>query len=73
MVMGQEQNVKHLSSVCFCQLVKLCIGMIDAGKAYNMANRQFVNGIRELAQQSSKDVVIEVRQHCAPASTVDPS
>uniref|UniRef100_A0A672ISF3 Arf-GAP with coiled-coil, ANK repeat and PH domain-containing protein n=1 Tax=Salarias fasciatus TaxID=181472 RepID=A0A672ISF3_SALFA len=42
------------------QLVKLCIGMIDAGKAYNAANRQFVNGIRELAQQSTKDEVIEV-------------
>uniref|UniRef100_A0A3B3RDD0 Arf-GAP with coiled-coil, ANK repeat and PH domain-containing protein n=1 Tax=Paramormyrops kingsleyae TaxID=1676925 RepID=A0A3B3RDD0_9TELE len=41
------------------KLVKLCIGMIDAGKAYNTANRQFVNGVRELAQQSSKDVVIE--------------
>ncbi|MBN3321421.1 ACAP2 protein, partial [Atractosteus spatula] len=40
-------------------LVKLCIGMIDAGKAYNTANKQFVNGIRELAQQSAKDVVIE--------------
>ncbi|XP_058616927.1 arf-GAP with coiled-coil, ANK repeat and PH domain-containing protein 2-like isoform X3 [Onychostoma macrolepis] len=41
------------------KLVKLCIGMIDAGKAYNTANRQFVNGIRELAQQSTKDDVIE--------------
>ncbi|XP_059923307.1 arf-GAP with coiled-coil, ANK repeat and PH domain-containing protein 2-like isoform X1 [Gadus macrocephalus] len=41
------------------KLVKLCIGMIDAGKAYNTANKQFVNGIRELAQQSTKDEVIE--------------
>uniref|UniRef100_A0A668AZ96 Arf-GAP with coiled-coil, ANK repeat and PH domain-containing protein n=1 Tax=Myripristis murdjan TaxID=586833 RepID=A0A668AZ96_9TELE len=41
-------------------LVKLCIGMIDAGKAYNTANKQFVNGIRELAQQSTKDEVIEI-------------
>ncbi|KAG2463288.1 ACAP2 protein, partial [Polypterus senegalus] len=40
-------------------LVKLSIGMIDAGKAYNTASKQFVNGIRELAQQSSKDQVIE--------------
>uniref|UniRef100_A0A8C6W0S6 Arf-GAP with coiled-coil, ANK repeat and PH domain-containing protein n=1 Tax=Nothobranchius furzeri TaxID=105023 RepID=A0A8C6W0S6_NOTFU len=40
-------------------MVKLCIGMIDAGKAYNAANKQFVNGIRELAQQSAKDEVIE--------------
>ncbi|KAI4896945.1 hypothetical protein NFI96_017061, partial [Prochilodus magdalenae] len=42
------------------KLVKLCIGMIDAGKAYNTANRQFVSGIRELAQQSTKDEVVEV-------------
>ncbi|KAJ8356817.1 hypothetical protein SKAU_G00196110 [Synaphobranchus kaupii] len=41
------------------KLVKLCIGMIDAGKAYNTANRQFVSGIRELAQQSTKDEVVE--------------
>ncbi|KAG7217507.1 hypothetical protein INR49_021434 [Caranx melampygus] len=41
------------------KLVKLCIGMIDAGKAYNAANKQFVNGIRELAQQSTSDEVIE--------------
>uniref|UniRef100_A0A8C5GD52 Arf-GAP with coiled-coil, ANK repeat and PH domain-containing protein n=1 Tax=Gouania willdenowi TaxID=441366 RepID=A0A8C5GD52_GOUWI len=41
-------------------LVKLCIGMIDAGKAYNAANKQFVSGIRELAQQSTKDEVIEI-------------
>uniref|UniRef100_A0A8D0DFB5 Arf-GAP with coiled-coil, ANK repeat and PH domain-containing protein n=1 Tax=Sander lucioperca TaxID=283035 RepID=A0A8D0DFB5_SANLU len=33
--------------------------MIDAGKAYNAANKQFVSGIRELAQQSTKDEVIE--------------
>uniref|UniRef100_A0AAQ5XM88 Arf-GAP with coiled-coil, ANK repeat and PH domain-containing protein n=1 Tax=Amphiprion ocellaris TaxID=80972 RepID=A0AAQ5XM88_AMPOC len=44
------------------KLVKLCIGMIDAGKAYNAANKQFVNGIRELAQQSTKDEVIEVNK-----------
>ncbi|XP_023653902.1 arf-GAP with coiled-coil, ANK repeat and PH domain-containing protein 2-like isoform X1 [Paramormyrops kingsleyae] len=41
------------------KLVKLCIGMIDAGKAYNTANKQFVSGVRELSQQSAKDVVIE--------------
>ncbi|XP_076007369.1 arf-GAP with coiled-coil, ANK repeat and PH domain-containing protein 2-like isoform X3 [Genypterus blacodes] len=41
------------------KLVKLCIGMIDAGKAYNAANKQFVSGIRELAQQSARDEVIE--------------
>lgn len=41
------------------KLVKLCIGMIDAGKAFCAANKQFMNGIRDLAQYSSKDVVIE--------------
>lgn len=43
------------------QLVKLCIGMIDAGRVYNQANKQFVNGIRELALQSTRDEVIGVR------------
>ncbi|XP_075427225.1 arf-GAP with coiled-coil, ANK repeat and PH domain-containing protein 2 isoform X2 [Ascaphus truei] len=41
------------------KLVKLCIGMIDAGKAFCAANKQFMNGIRDLAQYSSKDIVIE--------------
>ncbi|OCT80706.1 arf-GAP with coiled-coil, ANK repeat and PH domain-containing protein 2 isoform X2 [Xenopus laevis] len=41
------------------KLVKLCIGMIDAGKAFCAANKQFMNGIRDLAQYSSKDSVIE--------------
>lgn len=35
--------------------------MIDAGKAYVTANKQFVSGVRELAQQSREDEVIEVR------------
>uniref|UniRef100_A0A671K7Y6 Arf-GAP with coiled-coil, ANK repeat and PH domain-containing protein n=1 Tax=Sinocyclocheilus anshuiensis TaxID=1608454 RepID=A0A671K7Y6_9TELE len=50
-----RKNINKLKT-----LVKLCIGMIDAGKAYNTANRQFVNGIQELAQTSAKDDVIEV-------------
>ncbi|MEE6501468.1 hypothetical protein FKM82_004197 [Ascaphus truei] len=33
--------------------------MIDAGKAFCAANKQFMNGIRDLAQYSSKDIVIE--------------
>ncbi|XP_016354456.1 arf-GAP with coiled-coil, ANK repeat and PH domain-containing protein 2 isoform X3 [Sinocyclocheilus anshuiensis] len=53
-----EGNVCELESK-LDKLVKLCIGMIDAGKAYNTANRQFVNGIQELAQTSAKDDVIE--------------
>ncbi|TRY85498.1 hypothetical protein DNTS_015855, partial [Danionella cerebrum] len=42
------------------QLVKLCIGMIDAGRVYNQANKQFVNGIRDLALQSTRDEVIGI-------------
>ncbi|XP_041118737.1 arf-GAP with coiled-coil, ANK repeat and PH domain-containing protein 2-like isoform X5 [Polyodon spathula] len=53
-----EGDVSELESK-LDKLVKLCIGMIDAGKAYNTANKQFVNGVRELAQQSAKDKVIE--------------
>ncbi|XP_053315564.1 arf-GAP with coiled-coil, ANK repeat and PH domain-containing protein 2 [Spea bombifrons] len=41
------------------KLVKLSIGMIDAGKAFCAANKQFMNGVRDLANYSSKDVVIE--------------
>uniref|UniRef100_A0A4W4FW13 Arf-GAP with coiled-coil, ANK repeat and PH domain-containing protein n=1 Tax=Electrophorus electricus TaxID=8005 RepID=A0A4W4FW13_ELEEL len=55
---------------CVPQLVKLSVAMIDAGKAYNTANRQFVSGIRELAQQSVKDEVIEVSGFSAAASWV---
>lgn len=46
--------------------------MIDAGKAYNAANRQFVNGIRELAQQSTTDEVIEVNENAASRRTNPP-
>lgn len=48
----------------FClspQLVKLCSGMIEAGKAYVSANKLFVNGIRDLSQQCKKDQMISVR------------
>uniref|UniRef100_A0A674I9W5 Arf-GAP with coiled-coil, ANK repeat and PH domain-containing protein n=1 Tax=Terrapene triunguis TaxID=2587831 RepID=A0A674I9W5_9SAUR len=41
------------------ELVKLCIAMIDTGKAFCVANKQFVNGIRDLAQYSNKDVIVE--------------
>lgn len=43
------------------QLVKLCSGMIEAGKAYVSANKLFVNGIRDLSQQCKKDETISVR------------
>uniref|UniRef100_A0AAQ6IFI8 Arf-GAP with coiled-coil, ANK repeat and PH domain-containing protein n=1 Tax=Anabas testudineus TaxID=64144 RepID=A0AAQ6IFI8_ANATE len=40
------------------KLVKLCSGMIEAGKAYASANKLFVNGIRDLSQQCKKDEMI---------------
>ncbi|XP_056279993.1 arf-GAP with coiled-coil, ANK repeat and PH domain-containing protein 3 isoform X2 [Pseudoliparis swirei] len=40
------------------KLVKLCSGMIEAGKAYISANKLFVNGIRDLSQQCKKDETI---------------
>uniref|UniRef100_A0A8C4NPA7 Arf-GAP with coiled-coil, ANK repeat and PH domain-containing protein n=1 Tax=Dicentrarchus labrax TaxID=13489 RepID=A0A8C4NPA7_DICLA len=43
------------------QLVKLCSGMIEAGKTYVSANKLFVNGIRDLSQQCKKDEMISVR------------
>uniref|UniRef100_A0A8C0GAK4 Arf-GAP with coiled-coil, ANK repeat and PH domain-containing protein n=1 Tax=Chelonoidis abingdonii TaxID=106734 RepID=A0A8C0GAK4_CHEAB len=42
------------------KLVKLCIAMIDTGKAFCVANKQFMNGIRDLAQYSNKDIIVEV-------------
>ncbi|XP_012588991.1 PREDICTED: arf-GAP with coiled-coil, ANK repeat and PH domain-containing protein 2 isoform X2 [Condylura cristata] len=41
------------------KLDKLCIAMIDTGKAFCVANKQFMNGIRDLAQYSSEDAVVE--------------
>ncbi|KAG9352734.1 hypothetical protein JZ751_017310, partial [Albula glossodonta] len=40
------------------KLVKLCSGMIEAGKAYVSANKLFVGGIRDLSQQCKKDQMI---------------
>uniref|UniRef100_A0A674I9K0 Arf-GAP with coiled-coil, ANK repeat and PH domain-containing protein n=1 Tax=Terrapene triunguis TaxID=2587831 RepID=A0A674I9K0_9SAUR len=48
---------KSISSGEEVKLVKLCIAMIDTGKAFCVANKQFVNGIRDLAQYSNKDVI----------------
>uniref|UniRef100_A0A670ZUC6 Arf-GAP with coiled-coil, ANK repeat and PH domain-containing protein n=1 Tax=Pseudonaja textilis TaxID=8673 RepID=A0A670ZUC6_PSETE len=42
------------------QLVKLCIAMIDTGKAFCLANKQFIHGLRDLAHYSSKDDLVEV-------------
>uniref|UniRef100_A0A8C6A5B0 Arf-GAP with coiled-coil, ANK repeat and PH domain-containing protein n=1 Tax=Marmota marmota marmota TaxID=9994 RepID=A0A8C6A5B0_MARMA len=43
------------------KLVKLCSGMIEAGKAYVTTNRLFVSGVRDLSQQCQGDTVISVR------------
>ncbi|XP_021099315.1 arf-GAP with coiled-coil, ANK repeat and PH domain-containing protein 3 isoform X3 [Heterocephalus glaber] len=40
------------------QLVRLCSGMIEAGKAYVTTNRLFVSGVRDLSQQCQGDTVI---------------
>ncbi|XP_066478655.1 arf-GAP with coiled-coil, ANK repeat and PH domain-containing protein 2 isoform X1 [Tiliqua scincoides] len=41
------------------KLVKLCIAMIDTGKAFCVANKQFMLGIQDLAQYSSQDPLLE--------------
>ncbi|XP_078186149.1 arf-GAP with coiled-coil, ANK repeat and PH domain-containing protein 3 isoform X3 [Callithrix jacchus] len=40
------------------KLVKLCSGMVEAGKAYVSTSRLFVSGVRELSQQCQGDTVI---------------
>uniref|UniRef100_A0A3Q0S9A0 Arf-GAP with coiled-coil, ANK repeat and PH domain-containing protein n=1 Tax=Amphilophus citrinellus TaxID=61819 RepID=A0A3Q0S9A0_AMPCI len=42
------------------KLVKLCSGMIEAGRAYVSANKLFVNGIKDLSQQCKKEEMISV-------------
>uniref|UniRef100_A0A8C5NE40 Arf-GAP with coiled-coil, ANK repeat and PH domain-containing protein n=1 Tax=Gouania willdenowi TaxID=441366 RepID=A0A8C5NE40_GOUWI len=43
------------------QLVKLCSGMIEAGRAYVSANKLFVNGIKDLSHQCKKEEMISVK------------
>nr|XP_046194783.1 arf-GAP with coiled-coil, ANK repeat and PH domain-containing protein 3-like isoform X4 [Oncorhynchus gorbuscha] len=40
------------------KLVKLCSGMIEAGRAYVSANKLFVTGIKDLSQQCKKEEMI---------------
>ncbi|XP_013857582.1 arf-GAP with coiled-coil, ANK repeat and PH domain-containing protein 3b isoform X1 [Austrofundulus limnaeus] len=40
------------------KLVKLCSGMIEAGRAYVSANKLFVNGIKDLSHQCKKEEMI---------------
>ncbi|XP_053498696.1 arf-GAP with coiled-coil, ANK repeat and PH domain-containing protein 3 isoform X2 [Ictalurus furcatus] len=48
------------------KLVKLCSGMIEAGKVYVSANKLFVNGIRDLSQQCKKEEMIsECLEKCS--------
>uniref|UniRef100_A0A8C5HR94 Arf-GAP with coiled-coil, ANK repeat and PH domain-containing protein n=1 Tax=Gouania willdenowi TaxID=441366 RepID=A0A8C5HR94_GOUWI len=42
------------------QLVKLCSGMIEAGRAYVSANKLFVNGIKDLSHQCKKEEMISL-------------
>lgn len=54
-----------ISSICtdpslLVQLVKLCSGVIEAGKAYITTNKHFVTGVRDLSQQCKKDEMISV-------------
>uniref|UniRef100_A0A8D3DQ09 Arf-GAP with coiled-coil, ANK repeat and PH domain-containing protein n=1 Tax=Scophthalmus maximus TaxID=52904 RepID=A0A8D3DQ09_SCOMX len=59
---NRESQLELLSSRHYCRspLVKLCSGMIEAGKAYVSANKLFVNGIRDLSQQCKKDEMISL-------------
>uniref|UniRef100_A0A8B9IVC9 Arf-GAP with coiled-coil, ANK repeat and PH domain-containing protein n=1 Tax=Amazona collaria TaxID=241587 RepID=A0A8B9IVC9_9PSIT len=47
-------------SLYLSALVKLCSGMIEAGKAYITTNKHFVTGVRDLSQQCKKDEMISV-------------
>ncbi|XP_069040152.1 arf-GAP with coiled-coil, ANK repeat and PH domain-containing protein 3 isoform X4 [Lepisosteus oculatus] len=40
------------------KLVKLCSGMIEAGRSYINANKLFVNGVKDLSQQCKRDEMI---------------
>uniref|UniRef100_A0A671NLK3 Arf-GAP with coiled-coil, ANK repeat and PH domain-containing protein n=1 Tax=Sinocyclocheilus anshuiensis TaxID=1608454 RepID=A0A671NLK3_9TELE len=42
------------------KLVKLCSGMIEAGRAYISANKLFINGIRDLSHHCKKEEMISV-------------
>ncbi|XP_061621599.1 arf-GAP with coiled-coil, ANK repeat and PH domain-containing protein 3-like isoform X5 [Phyllopteryx taeniolatus] len=54
----QNSTRKARQGSFILKLVKLCGGMIDAGKAYVSANKLFINGIRDLSQQCKKDEMI---------------
>ncbi|GAA6094861.1 arf-GAP with coiled-coil, ANK repeat and PH domain-containing protein 3b isoform X1 [Tachysurus ichikawai] len=39
------------------KLVKLCSGMIEAGRAYTNANKLLINGIRDLSQHCKEEMI----------------
>uniref|UniRef100_A0A671X3Z0 Arf-GAP with coiled-coil, ANK repeat and PH domain-containing protein n=1 Tax=Sparus aurata TaxID=8175 RepID=A0A671X3Z0_SPAAU len=50
----------HSYKAALASLVKLCSGMIEAGRAYVSANKLFVNGIKDLSQQCKKEEMISI-------------
>uniref|UniRef100_A0AAQ5Z9W0 Arf-GAP with coiled-coil, ANK repeat and PH domain-containing protein n=1 Tax=Amphiprion ocellaris TaxID=80972 RepID=A0AAQ5Z9W0_AMPOC len=59
--MQDPLNHSKLYHSLLCRLlVKLCSGMIEAGRAYVSANKLFVNGIKDLSQQCKKEETISV-------------
>ncbi|KAI4890171.1 hypothetical protein NFI96_033021 [Prochilodus magdalenae] len=45
-------------------MVKLCSGMIEAGRAYSSANKLFINGIRDLSQHCKEEMISECLEKC---------
>ncbi|XP_078526968.1 arf-GAP with coiled-coil, ANK repeat and PH domain-containing protein 1 [Lissotriton helveticus] len=54
---GVESDVSELETRLE-KLVKLCSGMLETGRQYCTNSKLFVNGIRELSQNSSDDTVL---------------
>ncbi|XP_062842450.1 arf-GAP with coiled-coil, ANK repeat and PH domain-containing protein 3b [Trichomycterus rosablanca] len=46
------------------KLVKLCSGMIEAGRAYANANKLFINGIRDLSHLCKEEMISEFLDKC---------
>ncbi|XP_036415344.1 arf-GAP with coiled-coil, ANK repeat and PH domain-containing protein 3b isoform X4 [Colossoma macropomum] len=46
------------------KLVKLCSGMIEAGRVYSSANKLFINGIRDLSQHCKEEMISECLEKC---------
>ncbi|KAI5614445.1 arf-GAP with coiled-coil, ANK repeat and PH domain-containing protein 3 isoform X2, partial [Silurus asotus] len=60
-------NVKnHVTSLVrsLHQLVKLCSGMIEAGRAYTNANKLLINGIRDLSHHCKEEMISEFLEKC---------